>query len=126
VPTICVIGSLDTKGRKVTFVRNRILGEGQSVLIVDVGVLGEPTIPVDVCRDAAAKVGGACFAGLPVGRRPRTGRRNTDCAGASARSGEHVRRDDTVCDSSETGPRRAGLQGVFHAMGSGGRGGPRS
>jgi uncharacterized protein (UPF0261 family) len=57
-PTVVLVGTLDTKGREYAFVRDRIRSRGVDVVLVDVGILGEPLTEPDVTRqEIAAAVG---------------------------------------------------------------------
>ena len=42
--TIAVIGALDTKGSEFAFVRREIERRGHRTLVIDTGVIGEPTL----------------------------------------------------------------------------------
>jgi uncharacterized protein (UPF0261 family) len=55
---IVVIGTLDTKGPEVGFVRDQVRKRGGVPLVIDPGILGEPAIPADVTRQEVARVGG--------------------------------------------------------------------
>lgn len=57
--TIALIGALDTKGAEYQFVRDCIRARGHQVLLIDVGVLGEPAVAADVARAEVARAGGA-------------------------------------------------------------------
>lgn len=52
--TVCLLGTLDTKGAEYAFVRQRLIDAGVDTLVVDVGVLGEPAFPPDVSRAEVA------------------------------------------------------------------------
>lgn len=54
MPTVALVGSLDTKAREYGFVREQIEAAGCSALIIDVGVLGEPGLNADVSREQVA------------------------------------------------------------------------
>lgn len=56
---IVIIGTLDTKGIEVGFIRDEILRLGHSPFVVDPGVLGQPAIPADVTREQVAEAGGS-------------------------------------------------------------------
>ena len=56
--TVVIVGALDTKGREFAFVKDLIEQQGLATLVVDFGILGEPTIPADVHRDEVARAGG--------------------------------------------------------------------
>ena len=56
--TIMVIGTLDTKGEEVEYLRTRIESRGHQTIVVDVGVLGEPLTRADISREEIAEAGG--------------------------------------------------------------------
>ncbi|MHC4995404.1 MAG: Tm-1-like ATP-binding domain-containing protein [Planctomycetota bacterium] len=58
MPTIAVLGTLDTKGHEHAFVEKRIRATGHDTLLIDVGTLGEPTVEPDITRDEVARAGG--------------------------------------------------------------------
>lgn len=55
---IAIIGTLDTKGHEVRFVRDTIAALGHETLILDPGTLGQPAIPADVSRTEIARAAG--------------------------------------------------------------------
>src|SRR5437763_7637605 len=63
---VVIIGTLDTKGTEVGYVRDRLLEAGLDVIVLDAGVLGLPAVRADISRDevfaaagtSLAKVGG--------------------------------------------------------------------
>ena len=56
--TVCLTGTLDTKGEEYAYVKEQIEATGTSVLMVDCGVLGNPTFTPDVtAEEVAAKAG---------------------------------------------------------------------
>lgn len=57
--TILVIGTWDTKDDELSFIAERIAAQGGRVMTMDVGVLGAPSRPVDISRQAVAEAGGA-------------------------------------------------------------------
>ena len=59
MPTVVLIGTLDTKGREYAFVRDRLREAGIEPLLVDFGVLGEPPFTPDVSAREIARLGGA-------------------------------------------------------------------
>ena len=65
---IAILGSLDTKGAEVDFLRNRVLAEGGQPLVVDTGVLGRPSAAAEIKRDAVARAGGSSIADLIAGQ----------------------------------------------------------
>jgi uncharacterized protein (UPF0261 family) len=58
VATVVLIGTLDTKGREYAFVRDRLAEAGVEPLVVDVGVLGEPSFAPDVPASEVAALAG--------------------------------------------------------------------
>lgn len=62
--TILLIGTLDTKGQEYAYVRDRIRARGHEVLVMDLGILGEPAIAADVAAADVARAGGAELAAL--------------------------------------------------------------
>lgn len=62
---ILLIGSLDTKGEELAFVRDLIAGRGHQTLVMDTGVLGEPAgLAPDVPASEVAKAGGSSLEAL--------------------------------------------------------------
>src|SRR6185436_15429858 len=61
MPTVLLAGTLDTKGAEYAYVRDRIRQRGIDVLVMDLGILGDPAFPPDV---PAAAVAGAASADL--------------------------------------------------------------
>lgn len=56
--TILLIGSLDTKGDEYVYVRDLILARGHRVMMMDFGILAEPSLAVDVSAERVAEAGG--------------------------------------------------------------------
>ena len=48
---VLLIGTLDTKGAEIGYVRDRLVASGVSVIVADAGVLGPPGFPPDITRD---------------------------------------------------------------------------
>ena len=59
VPTVVLVGTLDTKGLEYAFLRDRIRERGAEVLLVDAGILGEPLVEPDLTRQEVAAAAGA-------------------------------------------------------------------
>ena len=56
--TVCLAGTLDTKGEEYAFVRDRLIDAGVDVFVVDCGVLGDPHFEPDIAAtDVAARAG---------------------------------------------------------------------
>ena len=66
--TIILIGTLDTKGQEVEYVKKRIEGRGHRSLVVDTGVLGRPAFEPDITRETVALAAGMDLSEL-VGQR---------------------------------------------------------
>ncbi|MFQ5928897.1 MAG: Tm-1-like ATP-binding domain-containing protein, partial [Acidobacteriota bacterium] len=59
VQTVVIIGTLDTKGPEIAYLRDRLRNLGLHTLVVDSGILGEPLdIEPDITRDEVAKLAG--------------------------------------------------------------------
>jgi uncharacterized protein (UPF0261 family) len=58
MPTIAVLGTLDTKGLEVSFLKEQIQAHGCDTLVVDLGVLGPPAFEPDVTRGMVARAAG--------------------------------------------------------------------
>ncbi len=59
-PTILLIGTLDTKGREIAYVRDRVQDLGVGVLVLDSGILGEALdIKADISRAEVAIAAGS-------------------------------------------------------------------
>jgi uncharacterized protein (UPF0261 family) len=69
VPRIAIIGTLDTKGPEIGYVRDRLRALGFEPIVIDSGILGAPVeIEPDITREEVALAGGhtlaeACAAG---------------------------------------------------------------
>ncbi len=59
--TIAIIGSLDTKGKEVLYVKERISRLGHRTLIIDVSVNGEPIFKADMGPEEVARAAGASW-----------------------------------------------------------------
>jgi len=74
VKRVLLVGTLDTKGEEIAFVRDLIRARGHEVLLVDAGVMGDPPFPGfpsgrrdgpdDVSADDVARAGGATLEDL--------------------------------------------------------------
>ena len=74
--TILLIGTLDTKGHEYEYIRDLILARGHRTLVLDAGVLGEPTFTPDIAAVRTAAAGGGSLAELR--ETPRSGSRPRD------------------------------------------------
>jgi uncharacterized protein (UPF0261 family) len=66
--TVLLIGTLDTKGIEVAFVRDALRHEGIDTLVVDAGVLGPPSFTPDVPRDELFAAAGTSLEALQKAR----------------------------------------------------------
>jgi uncharacterized protein (UPF0261 family) len=58
MPTIAILGTMDTKGVEHGYVAELIRARGHTVLVIDVGTLGEPRLKPDVTRHEVAAAAG--------------------------------------------------------------------
>ena len=56
--TIAILGTLDTKGQAVAYMKNLLEAEGHSAVIIDVGPLGPPGMPPDISNEEIARRSG--------------------------------------------------------------------
>lgn len=62
---ILLIGTLDTKGREIAYLRDRIQALGADTLVLDSGILGEPLdCPADITREQVAEAAGSTLDAL--------------------------------------------------------------
>jgi uncharacterized protein (UPF0261 family) len=59
VATVVLVGTLDTKGSEYEYLRKRVEEHGVDVLLVDVGIVGEPLTRADITREQVAAAAGA-------------------------------------------------------------------
>jgi uncharacterized protein (UPF0261 family) len=81
--TVVVMGTLDTKGYELKYVKDIIEESGLDTLVVDTGVLGQPAFDADVSRDEVAAAAG-CKLGELVRKQDRGESVETMTAGAAA------------------------------------------
>jgi len=62
--TVAIVGTLDTKGADFQFLRDEIVRRGCGVLVIDVGVVGEPAFEPDVPRTEVAAAAGVDLGAL--------------------------------------------------------------
>jgi len=58
MPSVALIGTLDTKGDEIAYVRDRLTSLGVGAVVIDSGILGEATIASDVTRREVARAAG--------------------------------------------------------------------
>ena len=59
MPTVVLLGTLDTKGLEYAYLADRVRDHGVEVLLVDAGIVGEPRAEPDVTRQEVAAAAGA-------------------------------------------------------------------
>lgn len=83
MPTVVLVGTLDTKGVENAFVRDRLVEAGVEVSVVDTGVLGAAAFPADVSREDVAAAAGVDLGEL-IRRRDRGAAVSAMAEGAAA------------------------------------------
>lgn len=64
-PTVALIGTLDTKGVEIAYVRDRLHALQTGTLIIDSGILGQPVVDcADITREEVAAAAGSGIAAL--------------------------------------------------------------
>src|SRR6266849_3154559 len=66
--TIAILGTLDTKGEEHAFVAAQIRQRGHQVLIIDTGIMEEPTLKPDITRREVARAANVDFDALVAKR----------------------------------------------------------
>jgi len=61
---VVIVGTLDTKGEEIDYLKSLIEGYGTAVLVVDVGTLDPPSIPPDISRFDVACAAGSSMSEL--------------------------------------------------------------
>jgi len=56
--TIAIVGTLDTKGEEIHFLKSLIEERGHQALVIDTGILGAPHLNADISREKVARAGG--------------------------------------------------------------------
>jgi uncharacterized protein (UPF0261 family) len=64
MPTIAILGTMDTKGEEHAFVADLIRKRGHKVLVIDVGILDNPKLKPDITREQVAAAADANLAEL--------------------------------------------------------------
>ena len=59
--SIILIGTLDTKGEEISYLKEQLTAAGANPLVVDTGVLGAPPFPPDVTREQIVGWAGVSF-----------------------------------------------------------------
>jgi uncharacterized protein (UPF0261 family) len=82
MPTIAILGTLDTKGDEHGFVAERIRARGHGTMVIDVGTDQPPRLKPDISREEVARIAGIDLAALTA--RHDRGECVTAMAGAAA------------------------------------------
>lgn len=56
--TIVIVGTLDTKGNEVRYIKKQIEKRSQKTIVIDSGVVGKPLIKANFSREKVAEAGG--------------------------------------------------------------------
>ncbi len=62
--TVCIVGTMDTKGLEFSFIKTQIESTGVSTCVINTGILGEPQLTPDVSADEVAQAGGSSLQAL--------------------------------------------------------------
>ncbi|MCZ7567710.1 MAG: Tm-1-like ATP-binding domain-containing protein [Ardenticatenaceae bacterium] len=59
--TVVIMATLDTKGEEAAFVRDEITASGLDTILIDPGILGNPSVAADITRYDVAKAAGTAL-----------------------------------------------------------------
>ena len=62
--TVCIVGTMDTKGLEFAFIKAQIESSGVSTCVVNTGIMGEPQLAADVSADEVARKAGSSLQAL--------------------------------------------------------------
>ena len=62
--TVCIVGTMDTKGVEFSFIKSQIESTGVSTCVINTGILGDPQLTPDVSADEVAQAGGSSLQAL--------------------------------------------------------------
>ena len=62
--TVCIVGTMDTKGIEFSFIKSQIASTGVSTCVINTGILGEPQLTPDISADEVAQAGGSSLQAL--------------------------------------------------------------
>ena len=62
--TKAIVGTLDTKGEEIRYIKDRIEERGCQALVIDGGILGQPLFPPDISREQVAEAAGTNIKGV--------------------------------------------------------------
>ena len=87
---VLLIGTLDTKGPEIAYLRDRIRSHGVDVLVADSGILGEPLdIVPDITRRELAEMAGTTIDAIATAAMVATNNLRA-CMGSSIPADERV------------------------------------
>ncbi len=61
-PVVALIGTLDTKGAEIAYLRDRLADLGATALVIDSGIINQPAISADIPREEVAEHAGMSLA----------------------------------------------------------------
>lgn len=62
--TVCIVGTMDTKGIEFAFIKTQIESTGVSTCVINTGILEEPQLTPDISADEVAQAGGSSLQAL--------------------------------------------------------------
>ncbi|RKU20863.1 hypothetical protein C6499_23070 [Candidatus Poribacteria bacterium] len=62
--TVCIVGTMDTKGIEFSFIKGQIESTGVSTCVINTGVLGDPQLTPDISADEVAQAAGSSLQAL--------------------------------------------------------------
>ena len=62
--TVCIVGTMDTKGIEFAFIKTQIESAGISTCVINTGILGDPQLTPDISADEVAQAGGSSLQAL--------------------------------------------------------------
>lgn len=62
--TVCIVGTMDTKGVEFSFIKTQIESAGISTCVINTGILEEPQLAPDISANAVAQAGGSSLEAL--------------------------------------------------------------
>ena len=62
--TVCIVGTMDTKGIEFSFIKGQIESSGVSTCVINTGILGNPQLTPDISADEVAQAGGSSLQAL--------------------------------------------------------------
>lgn len=62
--TVCIVGTMDTKGVEFSFIKSQIESTGVSTCVINTGILEEPQLTPDISANEVAQAGGSSLQAL--------------------------------------------------------------